>query len=146
AVVVTRSELMCETAAKYVTDELGNVQKFGTPSGRVSQCYNLKGGDNVGRTLVTHNNNFGRDEIVVGAGALMCEEAEKHRIINGVLDVTGFANGVVDECFRIASKADPQAKVVLETENFGRAEVLVRSPRMLCVHGEKAPIYIGSIT
>jgi hypothetical protein len=145
AVIVGQSNLMCETAAKYVTDAAGNVQKFGAPSGNVRQCFDLAKGDNVGKTFAIVNNNFGLDKALIGAGAKMCEEAAKHRIINGMLDVTGFANGVVEECFRMRGNLDPKLPVVLETENFGRSEAVVRQARLLCVNGEKTPIFSGAI-
>jgi len=145
AVYVGQSNLMCETAAKYVTDAAGNVEKFGSASGDVRQCFDLKKGDDIGKTFVIANNNFGVDKIKTGAGVQMCEQAAKYRIINGALDVTGFANGYVEECFRIRGTIDPRKTVVLETENFGRDEVVVRPARMMCVPGEKSPIFTASI-
>ena len=145
AVIVGQSNLMCETAAKYVTDAAGNVQKFGTPSGNVRQCFDLRKGDDVGKPFIIANNNFGLDKVRIGAGMQMCEEAEKRRMINGMLDVTGFANGVVEECFRMRGTVDSKATFVLETENFGRSEVVVRAARMVCVPGVKTPIFTASI-
>jgi hypothetical protein len=145
SVIVGKSNLMCETAAKYVTDAAGNVHKFGTPSGNVRQCFDLGKGDDVGKPFVIANNNFGLDKVLIGSGIQMCEEAAKYRLINGVVDVTGFANGVVEECFRMRGNLDPRLPVVLETENFGRSEAMVRAARMICVPGEKSPIFTASI-
>ena len=62
-----------------------------------------------------------------------------------MLDVTGYANGYVEECFRVSGNLDPKLPVVLETENFGRDEVVVRQARLLCAPGVKTPIFTASI-
>ena len=144
-VIVGPSKLMCETAAKYVTDAAGNVQKFGSPSGNILQCFDLFKGDDVNKGFIIANNNFGIDTVKIGGGIQMCEQAAKYRIINGAVDVTGFANGYVEECFRMRGTVDDKLVAVLETENFGRDEVVVRAPTMVCVPGEKTPIFTVSI-
>jgi hypothetical protein len=47
---------------------------------------------------------------------------------------------------RLERGNDPQQVVVLETENFGRYEVVVRRASQVCQVAEKKPILIGQIT
>jgi hypothetical protein len=144
-VIVRTSNLMCETAAKHVVDAAGNVTTIGTPSGNILQCYKLSQGDNPGKDFALVNNNFGRSLIKVATATQMCEEAQKLRLIAGAVVTSGEANGVVQECFAIRGGDDPEKVVTLETSNFGRDEVVVRRPVLMCEHGEKTPVYIPGI-
>ena len=146
AVVVGTSHLMCEAARKHVTNAAGATVTFGAVRNAIWQCFRLGKGADPNQDVNLTNNNFGLERVTVRTGIAMCEEGEKHRLINGQWEVTGLANGVAYECFRLERGNDPQQVVVLETENFGRDEVVVRRASQVCQVAEKKPILIGQIT
>ena len=140
-VIVRTSNLMCESAVKYVTTANGTTQQFGSMNGVIWQCYRLDKGLDPAKPFILANNNFGLNSVRVRIGIEMCEEGEKDRLINGQIDVTGKATGVVYECFKLDNGKDPQKVVTLETKNFGKDQVLVRNARVMCEIGVKEPIH-----
>lgn len=145
-VMVRTSNLMCETASKTVTNAAGGTQVYGSPSGGIWQCYRLDKGLDPNKAFILKNNNFGANTVRVRTGFEMCEEGEKDRIINGMLDISGQANGVVYECFKLENGNDPQKVVTLETKNFGKDQVVVRNARAMCEIGVKEPIHTTTAT
>lgn len=135
-VVVRQAVMMCEGARKVHLSQAGDkTRPIGTPGDHVMVCYQIREGDNPQATVVLENRNFGKDKVIVGPAVMMCEEANKrtHNNREGVGRPTGF----VWECFGLREGDDPQAKVVLETKNFGEDRVVVRHSRMMCEQAKK---------
>jgi hypothetical protein len=141
-VKVGTSDLMCESARKYVTNPDGTVSQYGVGTNTIWQCFELGAGDNPNLAVSFANNNFGADVVTTGPTIQMCEEGVKYRDIHGQTEITGFANGVVHGCYDIAAWADDEKKtVVLATENFGRDEVVVRKATQICQVGSKSDFH-----
>jgi hypothetical protein len=137
-VVIGTSNMMCEAGKKHVVNPDGSISSYGVSTNTIFQCFKLGEGDNPNLAVKFANNNFGADVVKTGNTIQMCEEGEKYRDIHGQTEVTGFANGVVHVCYDIAGWADDEMKtVVLETENFGRDEVVVRQSTQICQVGSK---------
>jgi len=146
-VIVDTSNMMCESAKKHVINPDGTMSTYGVGTNTIWQCFKLGAGDNPNLAVGFANNNFGSDVVKTGIGIQMCEEGVKYRDIHGQTEVTGFANGVVYECFDVAGWADDEKKtVVLETENFGRDEVVVRQSTQVCQLGTKTDFHVVTAT
>jgi hypothetical protein len=146
-VVVRDSNLLCEEGTKTrVTQPTAGGPSVttvtGTETGVVWQCYRLAQTKEANAPFRLLTNNFGRENVSVGRGVMMCEEAAKQRPdAAGKIVETGKATGKVQECFSVRSNADPKASVTLETKNFGKANTVVRRPVMMCELGTKTPVF-----
>jgi hypothetical protein len=147
-VIVRDSNLLCEEGSKTrvkqpVTGGPPTTVVVGTPTGVVWQCYRLADTQPNDQPFRLLTNNFGRDDVRIGRGVQMCEEAAKQRIdpaTNTVVE-TGKATGNVVECFAVRSGTDPKAPVTLETKNFGKANTVIRRPLMMCEAAKKVPSF-----
>lgn len=136
---VRQGVMMCEQAGKYhpadSTDESGTVT--GAPGDHVLECYSLAHGSDPDDGVVLHTRNFGADKVVVRQAGLMCEGARKHFRAKdsggfGKYQTRGTPGDHVLQCYRILRGDDPEAKVVLETKNFGKEKVVVRQAIVMC--------------
>lgn len=136
---VRRSTLMCEAGQKFRLDSAGNLtDATGTADGRVLQCFGLLRGADPDDPVTLITENFGPDRVDVRRATSMCEIARIHRVTDSfapdhVLD----HRGPVLECYRLRGGDDPHARVVLNTRNFERDEVVVRQAIAMCEEAKK---------
>jgi hypothetical protein len=146
-VIVGTSNLMCESAKKHVINPDGTKSTYGVGTNTIWQCFKIGNSDIAPLAASFANNNFGADVVTTGKGIELCEEGVKYREINGQIEVTGFANGVAHECFEVTGwQEDEKLPVVLETENFGRDEVVVRKATQICQLAEKGDFHIVQVS
>jgi hypothetical protein len=81
AVEVGKAVKMCEEAMKVRINAAGTVQIVGRPTGRVFECFRIKG-KNIGAPFNLTTTNFGSDDVSVRKPSMMCEPARKERLPN----------------------------------------------------------------
>ena len=141
-VTVRTANIMCESASKTVTTAAGGPKTYGTPDGQVAQCFRLDQGQTPNKFFTLANNNFGNTRVLVSTALEMCETAQKQiQTSDGNVATSGEATGAVAECFAIRGGVDEKTPVTLETKNFGKDEVIVHRPLLMCEEAEKTPIY-----
>jgi hypothetical protein len=138
-VVVARSRLMCESATKR---HIGSTLTIGHTGAPIWQCYDVEGGHVVNEGHRYTNLNFRDSRAFVMQLVMLCEEAHKEKLdAAGNIVSVGEATGAVVACYTIESPQDPQAQVVLRTDNFGPDRVQIRRAVLLCERTPKIPIF-----
>lgn len=129
---VRTSRLMCETALKYRKLVPGQ-EPLPPQLNEVMQCFRLQKGQDPNDPAVLDTRNFGPDKVDIRTSNLMCETAIKR--INGAIKSEGPTR--IWQCFDIRDGQDPNAQVVLSTNNFGAHRAFVRKAVLMCESATK---------
>jgi hypothetical protein len=76
-VIVRKAVMMCESAKKERLLSTGLIEVTGIADGAVLECYRLTDGDAPNKPAVLETDNFGRDQVRIRQGTLMCEPGKK---------------------------------------------------------------------
>ncbi len=130
---IRTSRTMCESAAKAFG---GAVTP--NPVTFVWQCFDIDFGANPNIPVVLVTNNFGPHKAVVGRAVMMCEMAKKITSAGNVYNADH--KGEVYQCFRLESPTLNLA-ATLDTRNFGKDDVRIRRPNLMCEPARKTIIF-----
>jgi len=137
-VVVGQAVVMCEGAQKVHTTATGLVTTTGTAGHDAWECYLIASNQTHEVPVALTTANFGTDRGLVLRPILMCEDAQKHSADPAQPDV-GHPSGLVWECFLLRSDVQRAEPVSLTTQNFGKDDVIVENPLLMCERARKIP-------
>lgn len=139
-VQVRQARAYCESALKLRNGTIfGNTVKHGF------ECYNVQKGNVINDPYLLTTQNFGPDKVIVRQLVMLCESALKVRP-----DLPGQVYGSVEPvhvlaCYSLAQGDDPNAPVVLRTDNFKDDDVIVRRAFMMCEEARKVHPMNGQV-
>jgi len=152
---VAQLVLMCESAVKYPPQPTTGGANLPPPTSTVvTACYLIQDGTNPNDPYRLTTSNFGADDVVVGTGIFMCEQATKLRDpVPGTVppNITPPANPFVQECYVLKNGATPNKPFTLVTNNFGPDPLVVQQALIMCetaakLHPTAAGVPAGAVT
>jgi hypothetical protein len=115
----------------------GVVSDQTAPATNVLECYNVDKGDsvNVSARLITKN--FGGDLVAIRQLVMMCEESTKNAVNSRDAVPPPLSDTRIYACYSLQRGGDPDDPYVIETKNFGKDGVVVRTSNLMCETASK---------